>query len=173
MFYPQYQVFTRSASAILPPIAGKLDKTTSDIEGPFYKKDAPFRNELVEKPNFWVSGKVLNTDGEPVDAVIDYWQANEKGEYDLEGYNFRGKVKTEKGLYSFGTVKPGNYKISDTEYRCSHLHIKIWVEDKEVLTTQLYFSGSEHNDTDRWFNPERMLKGLRAGGTFDFVIELN
>jgi protocatechuate 3,4-dioxygenase beta subunit len=147
-----------------------LAPTPPDIEGPFYKPGAPARAELVPGGSLAVSGRVLGTDGAPVPgAVLDVWQADPAGEYDNAGFNFRGKMTAaSEGAYRFVTVRPGDYKISDTEFRCAHIHVKVTAPGFRPLTTQLYFHNSPHNDTDHWYDPRREIG---PGGEFDFVLE--
>ena len=39
---------------------------------------------------------------------MDFWQANENGDYDNLGFNFRGKIITdENGNYNLETIIPG------------------------------------------------------------------
>jgi len=147
--------------------------TGADIEGPFYKENAPFRMILSYNPNLILSGKVLDQNGNVVkNAVLDFWQADSEGHYDNNGFNFRGKVKTdEDGKYILVTEIPGEYQISDDEFRCPHIHVKFSAEGYKPLTTQLYFAYYEHNETDRWFNEDRIIELKGKEGTFDFVVE--
>jgi catechol 1,2-dioxygenase len=158
-----------------------LQPTQPDIEGPFYKAGAPLRehNNLAgfESPNLWVSGRVLSTDGSPIPgALLDIWQANEKGEYDHRGFLFRGKVQCDgEGNYSFSTVRPGDYQIADSppDFRCAHIHVKLTADGYAPLTTQLYFADDQYNATDHWFDERRVIKisPSQAGhGKFDFVL---
>ena len=62
--------------------------------GPFYKKRAPATTMLRASGDrgvsLAVSGTVVTTNGEPVPAArIEFWQANDAGLYDLEGYRYR------------------------------------------------------------------------------------
>lgn len=162
----EYQQFIPHSGVVMKP-------TAPDILGPFYKDKAPFRNTLSENPNLHLAGRVLDINGEPVkNAVLDFWQADENGTYDLEGFNLRGKVKVdEDGKYELHTIVPGDYAISDTEFRCAHIHVKISVKGYKGLTTQVYFADDKYNSTDHWFNANRVISQDRVNGTFDFVIE--
>ena len=42
---------------------------------------------------------------------------------------------------------PGRY-LNGTTYRPRHIHVKVWVEGSERLTTQLYFEGDEYLECD-------------------------
>ncbi|MGL4879791.1 MAG: dioxygenase, partial [Waterburya sp.] len=55
-----------------------------------------------------LSGRVLDSNGQPIDkAIIDVWQANSQGLYDLQDStqpknNFRGRFRTQAdGQYEF------------------------------------------------------------------------
>lgn len=170
--YPEYQQFKPKAGA-----APRLQPTGKDIEGPFYVPGAPFRDRLsTRQPALLLSGTVTDTDGNPLPgAVLDFWQADEAGVYDLDGFNLRGKLKTDdEGRYHLQTIRPGNYPISDTEYRCAHIHVKVTAEGYKPLTTQLYFADDEYDEADHWFDPARCVRftdrNMREA-RFDFVLE--
>lgn len=100
--------------------------TASAILGPFYRPDAPVReNESFmfqnadEKDIIYVHGIVSDqiTKKPLVGAWVDVWQANGDGLYEQQDqnqveYNLRGKFKTdENGHYGFYSVQPGPYPI--------------------------------------------------------------
>lgn len=154
-----------------------LKPTPSDIEGPFYKADAPFRESLVKDSTLTILGKIYNEDGDVLPAaILEYWQADEKGDYDLEGWHLRGRgVVNEHGDYQFNTVIPGEYKLDEGGIRCPHIHIKIGAPGYKTLTTQLYFPDNQYNSTDHWFDPRRVLNleplFKDEIALFDFVLE--
>ncbi len=123
--------------------ATKCVATFVDGGGPYYKPDAPFR-ELIADTNaegeiLTVTGKVLFYDCEtPLDnAVLDIWQANAEGNYEDEWY--RGKVTAdEEGNYTFTTVVPKGYG-EGTGYRPPHIHFKVHYNDRELITSQMFF----------------------------------
>src|SRR4030095_1625157 len=84
----------QETSKTLPP-------TEDNIEGPFYRKDAPFRSELADGLKgslLSIGGRVLSPDGTALrDAVVDVWHASTEGEYDNKGPNFflRGRIRTD------------------------------------------------------------------------------
>lgn len=163
MIHKEYQA---CKSELLP--------TTADIEGPFYKSGAPERVQIAEKPTLTLSGKVMNTKGEAIPfALLDFWQANEKGEYDNTGFTLRGKQSAESdGIYTLLTVHPGDYQIDVNEFRCSHIHVKLSAPGYKSLTTQLYFSGDPYNATDHWFSIDRVIGSVKDSKiVFDFVLE--
>src|SRR5215213_6882591 len=102
--------------------------TPSDVEGPLYREDPPWREkpvklyeeyEGVENGDvLFVQGKVTSTDGAPISgAVLDIWQTGPDGGYDLwderqPDYNFRGRFGVdEDGAYEFQTMVPKPYTV--------------------------------------------------------------
>jgi protocatechuate 3,4-dioxygenase beta subunit len=53
----------------------------------------------------------------------------------------------ESGSYSFATLRPGWY-LNGGNYRPAHLHVRIFVDGVESLTTQLYFPDDPFNELD-------------------------
>ncbi len=168
----KYQLYSKEKSVLKP--------TEKDILGPFYRPGSFYRTKLIDRPTLILSGVIEDTEGKLItNAYVDFWQADETGKYDEEGPNFRGIQQAVNGNYILETIKPGYYDISDPgdpqphQFRCSHIHAKIWINGIDVLTTQLYFADSEYDDTDHWFNRDRCVKfvdNIRA--IFDFVIQL-
>jgi len=151
--------------------------TESDMLGPFYKEDSPFKQRLgegVEGERLIITGKVMNMRCQPVkNAVLDIWQANATGEYDNEGFTLRGKVKTDNnGNYTIDTIIPKEYAAGDIT-RPGHIHLKVGAPNQPTLTTQLYFEGDPYltNMKDK----SLIMKVIDENGTkktnFDFVIE--
>src|SRR5689334_14132040 len=84
--------------------------TPPNTLGPFYKRLAPV-NDVLRAPGdpgipLTLSGQVFDTRGDILtDAVIEIWQTNHQGYYDLEGYRYRGKRQVDKsGAYTFESV---------------------------------------------------------------------
>ncbi|RKF53323.1 Catechol 1,2-dioxygenase [Erysiphe neolycopersici] len=150
--------------------------TASAILGPFYRHDAPVReNESFifqnadEKEIIYVHGIVSdkNTKKPLAGAWIDVWQANSQGLYDhqvnnQDENNLRGKFKTDiNGHYGFYSVQPGAYPLpceGPTEdllklldrpnYRPGHIHIIARHEGYKSLTTQIYNGKDQYIDKD-------------------------
>jgi protocatechuate 3,4-dioxygenase beta subunit len=65
---------------------------------------------------------------------------------------YYGWVRTdENGRYVFKTIRPGYYwdNLAPTNrYRCTHIHAKIFIDDNEVMCTQLYFPDDPFNGPD-------------------------
>ena len=162
--------------------------TPPDITGPFYRPGAPFRHGItngLENATLNLTGRVTDDRGQvPANCYIEFWQASPSGQYDEAGPGYRGiqAVKGD-GTYRLHTVVPGEYDISDPaapephDFRCPHIHAKVWVNGKDVLTTQLYFPGQARNAADHWFDPRRVVKedphhqGEGVAAVFDFVVK--
>ncbi len=170
--------------------AEKSNKPTpAQTEGPFYPVvDIPLRNNLVLKSSelqgepIVLHGMVMDTFGNPVpDIKIEIWQCDGQGIYDhpnqQNSHNFDpnfagfGAVITgSDGRYRFKTLYPVPYSS-----RPPHIHVKLWRDQKELLTTQLYLKGQTGNEW--WGGNERgqlqfepvRTEGLLAG-EFTFVI---
>ena len=96
---------------------------------------------------------------------MDFWQADEKGDYDNAGFRYRGVVATDaQGRYRLETILPPPYMG-----RPRHIHVKLQRPGGRVLTTQLYFPGEPRNQ-----NPALVVK-MEAGegarrASHDFVL---
>lgn len=151
--------------------------TESDMLGPFYKEDAPFKQRLgegIEGERLIITGKVMDMRCQPLKgAILDIWQANSTGEYDNKGFTLRGKVKTNNdGVYLIDTIIPKEYGQGDIT-RPGHIHLKVGVTNQPTLTTQLYFEGDPYlTDLE---DKSLIMKITDSNGTkkakFDFVIE--
>ena len=152
------------------------DPTPSQTEGPYFTPDSPERASLLEAgmggQRLVVAGTVLTTDCRPVGrALLDFWQADDAGQYDNQGYRLRGhQFSDADGGWRLETVLPGIYTG-----RTRHIHVKVQAPDGPVLTTQLYFPGEPDNDRDGIFQPELLLTDVRdrgnsREGSFTFVL---
>jgi protocatechuate 3,4-dioxygenase beta subunit len=153
------------------------DPTPAQTEGPYFTPDSPRRASLLEAgmggQRLVVTGSVLTTDCRPVKAaLLDFWQADDAGEYDNQGYRLRGhQFSDADGGWRLETLVPGLYTG-----RTRHIHVKVQAPDGPVLTTQLYFPGEPANDQDGIFSPELLLGDVRdtggaRQGSFTFVLE--
>jgi protocatechuate 3,4-dioxygenase beta subunit len=155
----------------LPPTPACHDgdkPTLPEIEGPFFKPRSPLRSNLRE-PGIMgrpveLSGLVLTRSCRPVaDALVELWHADDKGDYDNQGFHLRGHLFTDpKGHYAFRTILPGLYPG-----RTRHFHVKVQAAaESPVLTTQLYFPDEPRNREDDFFHPELLMQV----GTSDDVL---
>ncbi len=135
-----------------------FESTLEQTEGPYYTLDTPERTSLLEPgmpgTKLTVTGYVYSTDCQPIErALIDFWQADDNGEYDNVGYTLRGHQFTDDdGRYVLETIVPGLYPG-----RTRHIHVKVQAPDQPVLTTQLYFPDEPENDRDRIFDPALVM----------------
>ena len=161
---------------------GDRQATKPDIEGPYYRADAPWRTELHSQSEpgdrLKLGGSVRGTDGKLIPgAVVDVWMADAKGEYDNESEEFKGRGRSTTGAignFSFDSVRPGNYAIPG-QIRPAHIHIKVTAPGYAGLTTQLYFTDDQYNEQDPWFEMGRAMTPEQITDTsqavnFDFVI---
>ena len=152
------------------------DATEAQTEGPFWTPDSPRRRSLVEPglrgTRLALAGVVMDTRCRPVaGAVLDFWQADDAGAYDNEGFTLRGHQRSDaRGRYRLETIVPGLYSG-----RTRHIHVKVGRGGSEVLTTQLYFPDVESNASDAIFDEDLVVRGWseRSGARharFDFVL---
>jgi protocatechuate 3,4-dioxygenase beta subunit len=152
---------------VLAQTCGKL--TEPQTPGPFFKPASPQRSVLSGKKAFVVTGLVLSPQCRPVpNALLDFWHADEAGEYDNAGFAFRGHQFTDaQGRWRLETVVPGEYPG-----RARHLHVKVQAPGRRILTTQLYFPRRMGHHDDGLYAPALEMKMPKAGeGTFDFVVD--
>ena len=154
-----------AAPAVLTPAlaqAGRLP-TPSQTEGPFYPLDLPDDTDFDLLRNGAATygrgtpaggeGVVLDTAGVPVrGAQVEIWQCDHQGHYHHPGDggradpNFQGfgRVAVDaQGAYRFRTLRPVAYSS-----RTPHIHVKVKLGERSVLTTQLYVQGDPGNERD-------------------------
>jgi protocatechuate 3,4-dioxygenase beta subunit len=159
------------------PECGDDDEPTpSQTEGPFFTPSSPKRDSLLEPgmkgTRIVLTGRVFAHDCRPVSgALLDFWHADDDGEYDNEGYRLRGHLFADaEGRYRLETIVPGQYPG-----RTRHYHLKVQAPRGKVLTTQLYFPGEARNARDGIFRPELLMavSDTKSGkqGRFNFVLD--
>ena len=153
------------------------DPTPPQTAGPFYTPNTPLRTSLLESglvgTRLLLSGQVLSTRCTPVaGALLDFWHTNHAGEYDNEGYTFRGhQFADDQGRFTLETIVPGIYPG-----RTRHIHVRVQSPNQPILTTQLYFPGESGNQGDGIFDPallvtlEDAANGKEA--QFTFVLDV-
>ena len=156
------RVLAQTCGALTPP----------ETEGPFFKPQSPQRITLIEPgskaPRLVVTGQVLTRDCRPLKgALLDFWHADEKGDYDNRGFRYRGHQFTDAdGRYRLETIVPAVYPG-----RTRHIHVKVQPAGGRILTSQLYFPNEPRNARDGLFDPSLMMRMSDAGeGAFDFVL---
>src|SRR6188508_13137 len=152
------------------------EATLRQTEGPFFKPSSPDRIELLETgmagQPIELVGFVLSRACKPyAGALLDFWQADDKGRYDNSGFRLRGhQFSDAEGRYRLRSVVPGIYPG-----RTRHIHVKVQQQGGRVLTTQLYFPGESQNRSDGLFRKELQIRTAKStgwlAGRFDFVVE--
>jgi protocatechuate 3,4-dioxygenase beta subunit len=165
-----------AAVALLPtPACGDDDDPTPPQgAGPFYTPNSPLRDSLIEADTvgtrLMILGSVVTTACQPIaGAMLDWWHADDSGQYDNVGYRFRGhQFADEQGRFQLETIVPGLYPG-----RTRHLHVRVQAPNQAPLTTQVYFPDVPENDGDFLFDPALIMDttdqpdgGRRSAFTF-------
>jgi protocatechuate 3,4-dioxygenase, beta subunit len=137
--------------------------TPAQTEGPFYPVTLPqdsdadlLRNGALRYTHgepAWLEGVVSDLQGKPLaGAQVEIWQCDHAGHYHHPGDggradpNFQGfgRVTVDaEGGYRFRTIRPVPYTG-----RSPHIHVKVKLQRRELLTTQLYVQGDPANERD-------------------------
>lgn len=148
--------------------ADACPRPVSNILGPAYRKGAPFRTALCPPDE---PGTPLTMQGRIVDAetcqplagsILDAWQVNQAGDYDMDSdaFRLRGKLRADAaGRYAFDTIMPVPYGR-----RPKHIHYLITQPGYEPRITQVYFEGDERNTTDRYVKKELIIATTAHAG---------
>ena len=149
--------------------------TPRQTAGPFFLPHSPQRASLLEPgingTKIVLTGQVLSTRCRAVSgALLDFWHANDAGEYDVEGFRLRGhQFADSEGRYRLETIVPGLYPG-----RTRHFHVTVQVANGPILTIQLYFPGERRNVHDFLFDRRLLMKidddSERKAARFDFVL---
>jgi protocatechuate 3,4-dioxygenase beta subunit len=134
--------------------AARCTRTAEETEGPFYFEVDRVRSDIREgRPGAELRLRVrvrdLSAGCKPIqNAVVDIWHCDATGSYSERGETFlRGLQVTDRdGAVEFITLYPGWYPG-----RTVHIHAKVHVDKRTVLTTQFYFNDGF---TDRVFSRE-------------------
>ena len=147
--------------AALP--GGPRRPTPAQTEGPFYPVKLPADSDadLLANGNLrydkgqaaWVEGTLTDADGRAIGgASIEIWQCDQDGHYhhprdggnaDPAFQGFGRAVVDADGRWRFRTLRPVPYSG-----RTAHIHAKIKLGTREMLTTQLYAQGDPDNARD-------------------------
>lgn len=140
-----------------------LRATPAQSEGPFYPVELPADTDFdllrqgstpyTRGQAVWLEGVVMDLRGQPVrGAVVEIWQCDVDGHYrhPLDGgrsdpaFQSFGRVAVDaQGRYRFRTIRPAAYRG-----RTPHIHVKVRLDRRELLTTQLYVAGDPGNERD-------------------------
>ena len=166
--------------------AEALTITPRQTEGPFYPDKLPLDTDndlLILNDSItpavgevtYLSGRILGPNGAPIrGATIEIWQCDANGVY-LHSGSFGGHEKQDKNFQGYGrflTASSGEYlfrAIKPVPYtgRCPHIHAKVRVNGRELLTTQVYIKGHPQNANDGVYRGLRDEKA-RESVTVDF-----
>jgi protocatechuate 3,4-dioxygenase beta subunit len=169
--------------------AGSCAQTAEQTEGPYYFDADAVRSDIREDRDGTVlelALRVREADGcTPIEnAIVDIWHCDAGGVYsgfaEGEGERFlRGAQATDaEGIARFKTIYPGHY-----QGRTVHIHLKVHLDRRTVLTTQLYFDdevsdrvfsgggypgaeGRQRNDSDRIYEESLLLALERSGDSY-------
>jgi protocatechuate 3,4-dioxygenase beta subunit len=137
--------------------------TPTQSEGPFYPDRLPDDRDADLLSNgalryrkgqeAWVEGTLTDADGRALGgATVEVWQCDHDGRYhhprdgDRADPAFQGfgRVAVDaQGRWRFRTMKPVAYAG-----RTPHIHAKVKLGTRELLTTQLYVEGEAANARD-------------------------
>ncbi len=136
--------------------------TPSQTEGPFYPVELPADSDFdlltqgstryTKGQAAWLEGTVTDRTGRPVrDAVVEIWQCDQQGHYHHPGdrgadpaFQGFGRASVDSaGEYRFRTIRPALYSG-----RTPHIHVKVKLGKRELLTTQMYVAGDQNNERD-------------------------
>ena len=167
---PRRRLIASAAAMLVAPVLLRNARaqapralTPAQTEGPFYPTTYPADSDfdlLVQGDRrytqgvpVWLDGVVTDIDGKPVrGAVVEIWQCDQQGHYHHPGDGGRadpafqgfGRVSVgAAGEYRFRTIRPVAYSG-----RTPHIHVKVKLARRELLTTQLYVDGDSHNERD-------------------------
>jgi protocatechuate 3,4-dioxygenase beta subunit len=164
--------------------------TPSNDVGPFYKRRAPERAVLRVEGDpglpLSVAGTVWSARGAALPgAVIELWQADHRGHYDIDGHRYRARIPVDgTGSYTVETVMPGHYPGRV----CQHVHYLVTAPGHRPLVTQLYFATDPvfEGDPDRNLSRDPIVRSrelvrpvvltgdpasVRAAVRFELVLE--
>ncbi|MCX7902569.1 MAG: intradiol ring-cleavage dioxygenase [Burkholderiaceae bacterium] len=164
---PQLWLPSRLAAA-QPAGARPLRLTPAQTEGPFYPPELPADHDADllrvgrmagadygRAPPAWVEGTLSDAEGRVVKgAAVEIWQCDADGRYHHPGDHggradpaFQGfgrvSVDADTGRWRFRTIRPVPYPG-----RTPHIHLKVRLARRELLTTQLYVQGDPGNERD-------------------------
>ncbi|WP_198376725.1 dioxygenase [Neoroseomonas rubea] len=157
--------------------------TETSLLGPFFREGAPevpLGGTLARAeggPEILMFGRITDTEGRAIPhAVIDLWQTNAEGLYDLQAHDpsemdMRGRIRCDaEGRYHVRTERPLGYSIpmdgpvgelvrqqARHGFRPAHIHILIAAPGFRELVTALYLGDDEHVDSDTVFGVSKSL----------------
>jgi hydroxyquinol 1,2-dioxygenase len=156
--------------------------TASTVLGPFYLDNPPVLDQgadisgKAEGEPLYVEAEVRSGDTPLADAIVDVWQSDSEGFYDvqrsdLEGPQLRGRFRTDAaGRVRFWSILPTAYPIPDDgpvgemlkatnrhPWRPAHLHFMIAAPGHRTLTTHIFVDGDAYLESDAVFGVKSSL----------------
>jgi protocatechuate 3,4-dioxygenase beta subunit len=163
------------AISATPACTDEHEPTRQQTAGPFFLPRSPQRTSLLEPgvigTRIVLTGRVYSTRCRAVSgALLDFWHANDGGEYDVAGFRLRGhQFADSEGRYRLETIVPGLYPG-----RTRHIHVTVQPPNGSILTTQLYFPAEQRNARDSLFDRRLLMTidndGERNAARFDFFL---
>ncbi|MCB1388050.1 MAG: intradiol ring-cleavage dioxygenase [Rhodobacteraceae bacterium] len=136
-------------SALIPG-ADVCALTPEVTEGPYYLDTGLLRRDITEgRPGVPLALRLQVVDAacQPVEgARVDLWHCDAQGIYSSFGGDsgqvsaagetfLRGtQMADARGIVHFATIYPGWY-----HGRTTHMHFKVWLSERQVLTGQIFF----------------------------------
>lgn len=137
--------------------------TPAQTEGPFYPVVFPGDADhdllhngaqtYAEGQVACLEGRISDLDGRPLaGAQVEIWQCDHAGHYHHPGDGARADPRFQgfgrftvgaDGIYRFRTIRPAAYAG-----RTPHIHLKVRLGRRELLTTQVYVAGDPGNPRD-------------------------
>ena len=116
-----------------------MSTTPSQTVGPYFSIGLPWPDgpEVVPDGEVWIRGVVLDGEREPIpDALIETWQADPSGRYEVEGFRGFGRCPTNAaGEYAIRTVKPGA-----VGHQAPHIAVSVFARGLlDRVVTRIYF----------------------------------
>jgi len=162
---------------------GSAGTTETTVLGPFFVHGAKEINNGDDMAAGWkgeptyVSGQVRSVEGKPLaGALLDLWQSNSEGSYDVQladtgGKQLRAKLRTATdGFFRFRTILPTSYPVPTDgptgmvldrmgrhPMRPAHLHFMVSAPGYESVVTHLFVKGDPYLDSDVVFGVKDSL----------------
>ena len=157
--------------------------TETTVLGPFFVHGAPEIKNGDDMAAGWkgeptyVSGRVLSTEGKPLaGALLDLWQSNSEGSYDVQladtgGKQLRAKLRADaEGHFRLRTILPTSYPVPTDgpmglvldrmgrhPMRPAHLHFMVSAPGYETVVTHLFVKGDPYLESDVVFGVKDSL----------------
>jgi protocatechuate 3,4-dioxygenase alpha subunit len=113
--------------------------TPSQTVGPYFAIGLPWPDgpDVVPEGDLWIRGRILDGAREPIpDALVETWQADPSGRYEVEGFRGFGRCPTDDdGAYAIRTVKPGA-----VDGQAPHIAVSVFARGLlNRVVTRIYF----------------------------------